>query len=116
MKNNKIVHEALIKQVDMMFPAEMKEPVKVTIEKCKGVCELCYLYSFTYTQTQIVQWSESTDFGLVSPSLHPCIIQILIVAAKVWSDHFPPLFPFFFKVLIYRLKIKAEVTRIKGNV
>lgn len=37
MKNNKIVHEAMIKQVDMMFPAEMKDPVKAAIEKCKGV-------------------------------------------------------------------------------
>nr|QHI42038.1 odorant-binding protein 9 [Glyphodes caesalis] len=38
-KNNKIVHEAMIKQVDMMFPAEMKDPVKASIEKCKPVAK-----------------------------------------------------------------------------
>nr|QIJ45749.1 odorant binding protein [Glyphodes pyloalis] len=38
-KNNKIVHDAMIKQVDMMFPPEMKEPVKASIEKCKPVAK-----------------------------------------------------------------------------
>ncbi|XP_049874879.1 general odorant-binding protein 19a-like isoform X2 [Pectinophora gossypiella] len=36
-KNNKINHDAMIKQVDMMFPAEMKDGVKAVIEQCKGV-------------------------------------------------------------------------------
>nr|QLI62008.1 odorant-binding protein 5 [Streltzoviella insularis] len=48
-KNNKIVFDAMIKQVDMMFPPDMKEPFKESIEKCKGVpkkykdiCEASY--------------------------------------------------------------------------
>ncbi|XP_013191474.2 uncharacterized protein LOC106135659 [Amyelois transitella] len=39
LKNNKIIHEAMIKQVDMMFPADMKDAVKETIEKCRGVAK-----------------------------------------------------------------------------
>ncbi|XP_075977202.1 general odorant-binding protein 72-like [Anticarsia gemmatalis] len=38
-KNNKILHDAMLKQVDMMFPAEMKEPVKAAIESCRGVAK-----------------------------------------------------------------------------
>ncbi|XP_045537037.1 uncharacterized protein LOC106719796 [Papilio machaon] len=38
-KNNKIIFDAMIKQVDMMFPADMKEPYKAAIEKCKGVAK-----------------------------------------------------------------------------
>ncbi|CAK1582859.1 unnamed protein product [Parnassius mnemosyne] len=38
-KNNKIIHDAMIKQVDIMFPAEMREPAKLAIEKCKGVAK-----------------------------------------------------------------------------
>ncbi|CAG4961923.1 unnamed protein product [Colias eurytheme] len=38
-KNNKISHDAMIKQVDMMAPPEMKDPLKAAIEKCKGVAK-----------------------------------------------------------------------------
>ncbi|CAH2041492.1 unnamed protein product, partial [Iphiclides podalirius] len=38
-KNNKMNLDAMIKQVDMMFPPEMKEPEKAAIEKCKGVAK-----------------------------------------------------------------------------
>nr|QEE82706.1 odorant binding protein 7 [Conogethes pinicolalis] len=48
-KNNKIVHDAMFKQIDMVFPPEMKEPVKAAVEKCKPVakkykdiCEAAY--------------------------------------------------------------------------
>nr|QGH51243.1 putative odorant binding protein 7 [Conopomorpha sinensis] len=48
-KNNKLNYEASMKQVDMMYPPEMKEPVKATIELCKDVskkykdlCEASY--------------------------------------------------------------------------
>ncbi|XP_063385220.1 general odorant-binding protein 72-like [Cydia fagiglandana] len=48
-KNNKVTLDAMVKQVDMMFPNEMKDPVKAAIENCKGVakkykdiCEACY--------------------------------------------------------------------------
>nr|AXF48752.1 odorant-binding protein ABP2 [Lobesia botrana] len=48
-KNNKITLEAMLKQVDMMFPTEMKAPVKAAVENCKGfgkkykdICEASY--------------------------------------------------------------------------
>ncbi|XP_063538769.1 general odorant-binding protein lush-like [Cydia strobilella] len=48
-KNNKLSHEALLKQVDMMFPADMRVAVKAMAEKCKDVskkyqdiCEASY--------------------------------------------------------------------------
>nr|BAV56798.1 odorant binding protein 11 [Ostrinia furnacalis] len=48
-KNNKIMHDAMLKQVDMLFPPEMKEPVKAAIEQCrpvakkyKDICEASY--------------------------------------------------------------------------
>ncbi|CAH0726970.1 unnamed protein product, partial [Brenthis ino] len=48
-KNNKLNVEASLKQVDMMFPPEMKDATKASIEKCKDVskkfkdlCEASY--------------------------------------------------------------------------
>ncbi|RVE47000.1 hypothetical protein evm_008384 [Chilo suppressalis] len=48
-KNNKLNYDAVIKQVDMMFPAELKEPVKAAAAHCKDVgkkykdiCEASY--------------------------------------------------------------------------
>nr|QRF70931.1 odorant binding protein [Semiothisa cinerearia] len=48
-KNNKLSYESAIKQVDLMYPADMKASVKSTIEKCKDVskkykdvCEASY--------------------------------------------------------------------------
>nr|AFD34178.1 odorant binding protein 2 [Argyresthia conjugella] len=48
-KNNKLNYEAVLKQVDMMFPAELKEPVKATAAACRDVtkkykdlCESAY--------------------------------------------------------------------------
>ncbi|XP_075977375.1 uncharacterized protein LOC142977383 [Anticarsia gemmatalis] len=58
-KNNKINHEASIKQIDMMYPAELKEPAKAAANHCKDVhkkykdiCEASYwttkcLYEFS---------------------------------------------------------------------
>nr|QGH51237.1 putative odorant binding protein 1 [Conopomorpha sinensis] len=50
-KNNKLSHEAMIKQVDMMFPPEYKDAVKVSIEKCKPVAktykDICEASYFT---------------------------------------------------------------------
>ncbi|XP_063538773.1 general odorant-binding protein 72-like [Cydia strobilella] len=36
-KNNKLSYEASIKQIDIMYPAEMKEPAKKSVEACKDV-------------------------------------------------------------------------------
>ncbi|XP_045452036.1 general odorant-binding protein 72-like [Melitaea cinxia] len=48
-KNNKLNYEASIKQVDMMFPAEMKDSMKASIDNCKDIsknykdiCEASY--------------------------------------------------------------------------
>ncbi|XP_046968257.1 uncharacterized protein LOC124535899 [Vanessa cardui] len=48
-KNNKLSYEAVIKQVDLMFPPDMKDAVKAVAEKCKDVgkkykdiCEASY--------------------------------------------------------------------------
>ncbi|XP_063828914.1 general odorant-binding protein 72-like [Ostrinia nubilalis] len=48
-KNNKLNYEASIKQVDMMYPNDLKESVKKSIEKCKtgsdkykDLCEASY--------------------------------------------------------------------------
>ncbi|CAH2090299.1 unnamed protein product [Euphydryas editha] len=48
-KNNKLSYESSIKQVDMMFPAEMKDAMKTSIENCKDIskkykdiCEASY--------------------------------------------------------------------------
>lgn len=38
-KNNKLSYEASLKQVDLMYPPEMKDAVKKSIENCKDVCE-----------------------------------------------------------------------------
>nr|AGI37366.1 general odorant-binding protein 2 [Cnaphalocrocis medinalis] len=38
-KNNKLNYEASIKQVDMMYPNELKESVKKSIDKCKTVSD-----------------------------------------------------------------------------
>nr|AII00997.1 odorant binding protein [Dendrolimus kikuchii] len=38
-KNDKIIHDAMIKQVNQMFPANMKDPVKAAIENCRGVAK-----------------------------------------------------------------------------
>nr|BAV56789.1 odorant binding protein 2 [Ostrinia furnacalis] len=38
-KNNKLNYEASIKQVDMMYPNDLKESVKKSIEKCKTVSD-----------------------------------------------------------------------------
>lgn len=70
MKNNKIVHEAMIKQVDMMFPAEMKDPVKAAMEKCKGVGKWqhylgTYMKIFRLCQQQI---DSQASLALLGPS------------------------------------------------
>ncbi|XP_049874887.1 general odorant-binding protein 19a-like [Pectinophora gossypiella] len=51
-KNGKLSPEAVMKQVDIMFPPEMKEPVKIAVENCKDVakkykdiCETSYYAS-----------------------------------------------------------------------
>nr|CAJ2313462.1 Odorant-binding protein 1 [Metisa plana] len=36
-KNNKLNYEASIKQVDKLYPPEMKEPVKAAMAKCRDV-------------------------------------------------------------------------------
>ncbi|KAJ8719566.1 hypothetical protein PYW08_011741 [Mythimna loreyi] len=48
-KGNTINHDMMLKQVDMMFPTEMKAPVKAAIEHCrpvakkyKDICEASY--------------------------------------------------------------------------
>ncbi|CAK1582852.1 unnamed protein product [Parnassius mnemosyne] len=48
-KNNKLSHDAVIKQVDMMFPPEMRALVKAAAVNCKDVgknykdiCEVSY--------------------------------------------------------------------------
>nr|QLI62016.1 odorant-binding protein 13 [Streltzoviella insularis] len=48
-KNNKINYEAVMKQVDMLFPPELKEPAKAAAANCKDVskkhkdlCEAAY--------------------------------------------------------------------------
>ncbi|CAH2258895.1 jg12576 [Pararge aegeria aegeria] len=48
-KNNKLSYEASIKQVDTMFPADMRDAMKASIEKCKNIskkykdlCEASY--------------------------------------------------------------------------
>nr|QGH51238.1 putative odorant binding protein 2 [Conopomorpha sinensis] len=38
-KNNKLSYDAVIKQIDTMFPAEMKDAVKATALKCKDVAK-----------------------------------------------------------------------------
>ncbi|XP_028038615.1 uncharacterized protein LOC114249296 [Bombyx mandarina] len=38
-KNNKFVHDAMVKQVDMMFPTEMRDAVKASIANCRGVAK-----------------------------------------------------------------------------
>ncbi|KAJ2951806.1 hypothetical protein O0L34_g13970 [Tuta absoluta] len=50
-KNGKVSPEAVMKTVDLMFPAEMKEPVKAAAEKCKehakrkDLCEAAFYSS-----------------------------------------------------------------------
>ncbi|RVE46998.1 hypothetical protein evm_008382 [Chilo suppressalis] len=48
-KNNKLNYEASLKQVDIMYPAELKESAKKSIENCKhisnkykDICEASY--------------------------------------------------------------------------
>ncbi|XP_060804028.1 general odorant-binding protein 19a-like [Amyelois transitella] len=48
-KNNKLNYDAIIKQIDMMFPQELKEPIKAAATNCKDVgknykdvCEAAY--------------------------------------------------------------------------
>ncbi|KAM3962052.1 general odorant-binding protein 72-like [Aphomia sociella] len=48
-KNNKLNYEAVLKQVDMMFPQELKEPVRASVVHCKDIskkykdiCEASY--------------------------------------------------------------------------
>ncbi|KPJ06554.1 General odorant-binding protein lush [Papilio machaon] len=48
-KNNKLSYEASLKQVDMMYPPELKTSVKASIENCKDIskkyadiCEASY--------------------------------------------------------------------------
>ncbi|XP_053608372.1 general odorant-binding protein 72 [Plodia interpunctella] len=36
-KNNKLSYEAAIKQIDLMYPADMKESVKKSVDKCKDI-------------------------------------------------------------------------------
>lgn len=36
-KNDKIVHDAMKKQVDMIFPLEIINPAKASIENCRGI-------------------------------------------------------------------------------
>nr|QRF70934.1 odorant binding protein [Semiothisa cinerearia] len=36
-KNNKLSYDAVIKQVDMMFPPEMRSAVKAAAENCKDI-------------------------------------------------------------------------------
>ena len=36
-KGNTLNHDMMIRQVDMLFPADMKAPVKAAIEHCRGV-------------------------------------------------------------------------------
>nr|ALZ45424.1 odorant binding protein 12 [Athetis dissimilis] len=38
-KGNTINHDMMLRQVDMMFPTEMKVPVKAAIEHCRGVAK-----------------------------------------------------------------------------
>ncbi|KAI5646349.1 hypothetical protein NE865_01811 [Phthorimaea operculella] len=38
-KNNKISYEASLKQIDIMYPQDVKEPAKKACEHCKDVCK-----------------------------------------------------------------------------
>nr|BAV56795.1 odorant binding protein 8 [Ostrinia furnacalis] len=38
-KNNKLSYEAVLKQVDMMFPPEMKDAVKAAATQCKDIAK-----------------------------------------------------------------------------
>ncbi|KAI8432155.1 hypothetical protein MSG28_004624 [Choristoneura fumiferana] len=84
-KNNKIVHEAMIKQVDMMFPAEMKDPVKAAMEKCKGVDNLrnrctCLtsIHLFQLTRQQLKKSSQVFK--------KKCMAKIDVTEAKKYKD------------------------------
>lgn len=48
-KNNKLNYDAILKQVDMMFPPELKAPVKAAAEKCKDICEYSRNHFLTVT-------------------------------------------------------------------
>nr|AYP30818.1 OBP19 [Corythucha ciliata] len=48
-KNNKIVYDAFLKQIDLMYPADLKDAAKSAVEKCrevgkkyKDICEAAY--------------------------------------------------------------------------
>lgn len=43
-KNNKLSYEAVIKQVDVMFPAEMRTAVKAAAAHCKDISKSKDLY------------------------------------------------------------------------
>ncbi|CAG4996587.1 unnamed protein product [Parnassius apollo] len=62
-KNNKLSYEASIKQVDMMYPPEIKDSVKASIEKCKDVSkkykDLC---EASYWTTKCVYEDNPKDF------------------------------------------------------
>ncbi|CAK1582860.1 unnamed protein product [Parnassius mnemosyne] len=65
-KNNKLSYEASIKQVDMMYPPELKDSVKASIEKCKDVSknykDLC---EASYWTTKCLYEDNPKDFIFV---------------------------------------------------
>lgn len=46
-KNNKLSYEAVIKQVDIMFPAEMRDAVKAAATSCKEIGKSFWYILFT---------------------------------------------------------------------
>ncbi|KAI8432153.1 hypothetical protein MSG28_004624 [Choristoneura fumiferana] len=64
----------MIKQVDMMFPAEMKDPVKAAMEKCKGVVHGIH----ALTRQQLKKSSQVFK--------KKCMAKIDVTEAKKYKD------------------------------
>lgn len=64
-KNNKLNYDAILKQVDMMFPPDLKAPVKAAAEKCKDICE----YSRNCLTAQPNKRSAEIDRYQFNPSV-----------------------------------------------
>uniref|UniRef100_A0A2A4K8S0 Odorant binding protein n=1 Tax=Heliothis virescens TaxID=7102 RepID=A0A2A4K8S0_HELVI len=81
-KNNKLSYEAMIKQVDMMFPAEMRDAVKAAATSCKDIEQvgkieqgvfleernvMCYV-ACIYKSLQVVK-NDKLDMALIAKQI-----------------------------------------------
>ncbi|XP_047028775.1 uncharacterized protein LOC124636658 [Helicoverpa zea] len=104
-KNNKLSYEAVIKQVDMMFPAEMRDAVKAAATSCKDITkkykDLC---ESAYWTAKCMYDYDAENF-MVSQAKHMLHLKLFNINSKILIKYV--------SVLLSLCEIRCGVTNLQ---